>query len=237
MPKPPLTRSGERSTCVNISNTRGSISAGMPFPLSRTATSMLSPARSARSWIRPPVALYFAALFSRLAKTWVSRTGSPSTVRGSAGSTTSRSLAALFDQGHARFHRAGEGPGQIDLLAAQVDRAARDARDLEQVVDETHHLIDLPFDHLADVLGDRVAAARRPAGCAPSCGWARADCAARARESPGTRPCGGRPRATPARSVRVRPGARGSGTAALARAVPCAPRSPAQRPASAAPAP
>ena len=38
MPSPPCDRSSVRSTCVNISKIRGSISGGMPTPLSRTLT-------------------------------------------------------------------------------------------------------------------------------------------------------------------------------------------------------
>ena len=38
MPSPPCDRSSDRSTCVKMSKTCGSISAGMPTPVSRTLT-------------------------------------------------------------------------------------------------------------------------------------------------------------------------------------------------------
>ena len=90
MPSPPCERSSERSTCVNISNTWPSMSAGMPMPLSRMrmATSCRRPLVDTASAIRPPAGVYLAALLSTLSRTCASRVGSAWTQIGSAGTST-----------------------------------------------------------------------------------------------------------------------------------------------------
>ena len=53
--QPPWERSRDRSTCVNMSKIRGSISAGMPMPVSRTRDDRLPPVPLApSSQMRPP---------------------------------------------------------------------------------------------------------------------------------------------------------------------------------------
>ena len=81
-PQSPAARPSEESTWANISNTRDSISAGIPTPVSRTRTTPVSPRRSAMTWICPPGSVYLAELLRRLEKICVSRTGSPSTGSG-----------------------------------------------------------------------------------------------------------------------------------------------------------
>ena len=79
MPRPPCDRSSDRSTWVNMSKMRGSMSAGMPTPRVLDAARpprRPSPRRSARSACRARV--YLAALLSRLANTWASRVTSAS---------------------------------------------------------------------------------------------------------------------------------------------------------------
>ena len=46
MPNPLIERSSEVSTCMNMSKMRGSWSAAMPMPLSRTRMTACSPSRS-----------------------------------------------------------------------------------------------------------------------------------------------------------------------------------------------
>ena len=104
--------------------------------------------------------------------------------------------------------RAASSVAEVERLAAQLDLAARDARDLEQVVDQPHHVVDLALHHRRDPCADL-------GSCVPvsaqelraRCGSAPAGCAARARASRGTRPCAGRPRAAPRRRARARRGA------------------------------
>ena len=88
MPSPPGDRTNARGDCAKISKTRGNISAVMPMPLSLTETITSLPCRSALSRMRPPSSVYLAALLSRLASTWASRTGSASRWIGSGGKVT-----------------------------------------------------------------------------------------------------------------------------------------------------
>ncbi|OEZ67326.1 hypothetical protein JAB2_23880 [Janthinobacterium sp. HH100] len=54
-----------------------------------------------------------------------------------------------FDQRHARFHGAGDDGFQVCAFELELDLAPRDARHVQQVVDQVHHLIDLPLHHVA----------------------------------------------------------------------------------------
>ncbi len=49
----------------------------------------------------------------------------------------------------ARLHRRGDRPAHVDVLDLQLDLAARDARHVEQIVDQAHELLQLPPDHFA----------------------------------------------------------------------------------------
>ena len=75
----------------------------------------------------------------------------------------------------------------------------RDARHVEQVVDQAHQLLDLALDDVARLPTRGVAARRAPHDRRARCGSAPADCAARARAWRGTRPCGDRRGAAPPR--------------------------------------
>ena len=46
--------------------------------------------------------------------------------------------------------RLRRSPWSTAISSLQLDLAARDARDFEQVVDQPHHVVDLPLHHLAD---------------------------------------------------------------------------------------
>ena len=121
------------------------------MPLSRTQISALPAVRRAsraRCW--PPSPVYLAALCSRLPTTCASRTGSPRTVRcgvdrarppGAASSV--RAAAARFPTAAAMIVR------DVHALGHQHDLAARDARHVEQVVDQPDHVLELPLDDAA----------------------------------------------------------------------------------------
>ena len=51
---------------------------------------------------------------------------------------------------------------EIHALGAQLEHAAADPRHLEQVIDEPHEMVDLPFHHLAHGRKFRGALARDP---------------------------------------------------------------------------
>ena len=205
IPSPPWLRSSDRSAWVNRSKTRGSSSGAIPMPVSRTRTTASSPSRPASSSIRPPGSVYLAALFSRLARTCSSRAASASRGIGLVGQRrpTARGGGTRSAAGPSR--RRGRRPSRRSTRPlAELDLAAADPGDVEQVVDQPGEVPDLP-------LGDRPGPARprrrrgRPGGaCAGRSGAAPGGCAARGPASPGTRPCGGRPRGSRGRAARCR---------------------------------
>jgi hypothetical protein len=66
-----------------------------------------------------------------------------------------RVLAAV-EIGAARIDRRFDDLGSADPVAAQFEHAARDARDVEQVVDQARHLRDLALDHFDRFLDFRI---------------------------------------------------------------------------------
>ena len=87
------------------------------MPLSLTADDDLSVASlRAVSEIRPPASVYFAALLSRLAKTWARRVGSASTQIGSGGSVDRQRVAGPLDERPARFDGVVDDRRQLDPL-------------------------------------------------------------------------------------------------------------------------
>jgi hypothetical protein len=58
-------------------------------------------------------------------------------------------VSGLVDEGAARLDRVVDDGAQIDALLPQLDLVARDAREVEQVVDEPHHVPDLTLHHPA----------------------------------------------------------------------------------------
>ncbi len=108
---------------------------------------------------------YLMALVSRFATTWQRRTLSPSTKTFSAGRTQAHRLAAGIQQRLHGFERGTPPRVEAQRLALQHHAAARDARHVEQIVDEVREVAGLPFDHLAraahrrrigDALGEHV---------------------------------------------------------------------------------
>ena len=216
MPSPPCDAREPCSPCVNMSNTCGSISARHADAV--VAHARLRPRRpraSRRSAMSPPAGVYLAALLSRLANTCARRTGSASSGSGFGGSVDVRSGG-----------RAARSAGRLVSTArfehvAQRRPRCRRSSILPRVMRETSSRSstrrtmcdDLPLHHPVQLAQLRIVAFGARAGCAGSCGAARADCAARARAWRGIRPCAGRRRAglpVPGgvRSGR-RPGARG----------------------------
>jgi hypothetical protein len=56
-------------------------------------------------------------------------------------------VALYLDERPARLYRGLDHGSERDPLLAQVDLAARDARDLEQVIDQANHVADLALHH------------------------------------------------------------------------------------------
>ena len=58
-------------------------------------------------------------------------------------------LAAGLDERPAGLHGVGDDRRDVEGLLVELDLAAGDPRDVEEVVDEPDHLLDLPVDHVA----------------------------------------------------------------------------------------
>ena len=124
----------------------------------RAARPRRPPAPAVRQ-MRPPGSVYLAALFSRLASTWASRTGSASTHSGSGGSATSSSCWRASMSGRlvstARATTAATSTGSLRKL----DLAAGDARHVQQVVHQAGQVLHLPLHHVARLRHARPASA------------------------------------------------------------------------------
>ena len=141
---------------------------------------------------RPPSSVYLAALFSRLARTCARRTGSALTGTGSEGSDRfSVCLRASIGGRLVSTARATTDLASIGL-GAELDLSAADPRDIEQVVDQSDHMVDLAGDDFARPAQIFVLDLEHSAEARPRCGSVRAGFAARGRASPGTRSCDGR---------------------------------------------
>ena len=114
--------------------------------------------------------------------------------RASAAASPSARGRCCVDERPARLdRRVGRSAAASTVSSLQLDLAARDARDVEQVVDEADQLLHLPVDHVARPARARSACSRTLQQVHARCGSARAGCGARARASRGTRSCAGRP--------------------------------------------
>ena len=145
MPRPPSGASGGRLG-EQVEDARQQ-SGAMPMPVSRTRTTASSPPGSASSSIRPPGSVYLAALFSRLTTTCSSRTGSASSAdRPGRSVTAARGLRSSIRGRTAST--AGGRPRRGRRLAAELDLAPADPRDVQQVVDQPCQVADLAIDDL-----------------------------------------------------------------------------------------
>ena len=103
----------------------------------------------------PPRSVYLAALFSRFENTWASRVRSASTKIGCGGSVTVSSWPICLDERAAGFHGLLHHLRQFDPLLAEFDLAPADAAHVQQVIDQPHHLPQLPLHHGAGLLDRR----------------------------------------------------------------------------------
>ena len=91
----------------------------------------------------PGAGVNFDALCSTFDTTCTKRVGSTSTTHGASGRSTVSVSPACVDRGALRVDGALDELGQRRRLAPQHDLARGDARDVEQVVDQPHHVADL----------------------------------------------------------------------------------------------
>ena len=149
MPRPPWERSSERSTWVNRSKTLESISAAMPIPLSRTRKTASLPDRVRSRSILPPSVCILGGVVQQVGE----HLGDPYQVgvhrQGYRRRGQRQHVLARIDQRPADLDRAGDDRPRVDGLDAELDLSAGDPRDVEQVVDQSHQLLDLPGDDVA----------------------------------------------------------------------------------------
>ena len=193
MPKPPSERASERSPWAKSSNIRGSISGGMPTPLSRTRKTTSPPSTPAMSWMCPPDGVYLAALVSRFTRICSSRVGSASSRRSVGREREHQLVLPLARRAASRPRRPGGVTGVASMISLR-------SWILPCVMRETSSRSSMRWAKLLDLPADDVPAPvevllRVPSGRRRSrrCGWRRAGSAARGRAWRGTRSCGRRP--------------------------------------------
>ena len=92
--------------------------------------------------------MYFAALFKRFSRTCVSRVGSASSTIVSGGNSTDN-VCPRFLQMAEFLDRIINYRAQLDRLFAELDSSSCDTRHIQQVIDETGHLVNLAVDHFS----------------------------------------------------------------------------------------
>src|SRR5262249_19519618 len=125
-----------------------SIPGARPIPVSRTVSTTSPPWTSAASQILPPEGVYLAALLRRLVITCSRRWGSAWGGAGAAGTGGGRRGRRVSHRGAARPGGVVEHRGELDPLAPQLNGAAADAGQVEQVVDQVGEPAHLPLDDL-----------------------------------------------------------------------------------------
>ena len=137
MPSPPCAFAVVVSSWANRLKTLVIFSGEIPMPVSHTETTTWSLCRLVLIQIRPPGSVYLAALFRRLEKTWVSRTGSASSQSGSVGEPDRQFMPGCVDHGSCWFRAAPPVHGtQVYRCPGAARSFPGDAGDFKQVVNQ-----------------------------------------------------------------------------------------------------
>ena len=133
----------------------------------RTAVAAVALGRQTRCGRRSSV--YLAALLSRLATTCASRVGSPSHAQRLARQVErrARGRARSISGRRSRSPRRDDSAPGRPARVRELDLAARDARDVEQVVDQPHQVLDLALDRSRGLAA--IAGSGRRAGMPSRC--------------------------------------------------------------------
>ena len=122
----------------------------MPIPLSLTRMTTCSPSRCAVSKILPPLSVYLAALVSRFRTICSTRVGvDVDRQRAPSRSTTLSVCLRSSMSGRADSIAWSRIEPRVHAMLSEPNLAARDAGDIEQVVDEPDELSHLPLDDVA----------------------------------------------------------------------------------------
>ncbi len=134
----------------------------MPTPLSVMVATAWAPSRAMRAEIELPGGEYLALLLSRFANTCAMRVASASMKNASRRRAHVQRVPPGFDERPARLDGHAQGDGEIQLLFAQFQAALRDARNVQQVVDEPHELLQLALEQLTRARGRGGVGLREP---------------------------------------------------------------------------
>ena len=119
------------------------------MPRSRTEMTTSSPSFRAESRMCPPFSLYLAALFRRFTTTCSSRVGSTFDPEVPAVDRELERVLPLLDERPRPWRRHSSRIGvRSSTSRLQLDLAAADAGDVQQVVDEPRQVLHLPGDDL-----------------------------------------------------------------------------------------
>ena len=102
--------------------------------------------------------MYLAALVSRFETTWLEPRRVAVHAQAAPRHVDRQRVGALLEQRAGHLDRLRDHLGELDELGLQLDLAARDARDVEQVVDQPRQVVDLALDDGALALRARLAA-------------------------------------------------------------------------------
>ena len=119
------------------------------MPLSRTRTTACSPSDATLTEMLPPASVYLDALLIRLERICANRVGSASTIAGSGASVTSICWRAASMSGRVVSQRTVDRCADVDALAHEAHPVLLDARNIEQIVEQTRQVRNLPVDHVA----------------------------------------------------------------------------------------
>ena len=158
---PPYLRVVDESSWLNSSNSRCSRSAGMPMPVSRTATcSSLGSSPGSAVSTTSPASVNLTALPSRFTSTWRKRVTSPFRPVGKSridqeGELEPLARRRLGDQVERRL----DARAQVERMPLQLQAAGVDLREVEDVVDDAEQRLAARADDLGE-----LALARRQVG-------------------------------------------------------------------------
>ena len=148
IPSPPSERARERSPCANSSNILGNASGANPTPVSLTRKTNDSPRSTGREsdvaaglGVLGRVGQEVADDLFEPGRVGVDPEVAPVEVK-------LQRVLPLGDQGAGGLDGVVEGRGRLDSTAAELDLAAGDPRDVEQVVDQPGEVADLAADDL-----------------------------------------------------------------------------------------
>ena len=147
-PRPPSARSSGGATCENFSKSRGRKGAGMPIPVSRTSSSTREPTTTSVTSMRPPGGVYSAGVQQQIGHHLRQSRRVPHHGDGARRQVQRQRVVRAVDGRARRLDRLVHHVDDVDALLPQRQLVGRDAADVEQIVDQPHHMLQLAGDDL-----------------------------------------------------------------------------------------